>query len=86
MEGYARRAAQASSRARQDPVAAKTARITLSRPQQALQSHNALATPDGRGLTEGHARNVMQASTRRRRDPAFVSIAQQAPCLLVVAC
>jgi hypothetical protein len=86
MEGHARRAMLASSRARQDPVAAKTARITLSRPQQALQSHTALATPDGRGLTEGHAARVMQASTRRRRDPSAVSIAQQALCLLVVAC
>jgi hypothetical protein len=86
MEGNARRATLASTRARPDPAAATSARITLSHPLQALQSHTALATPDGLVLMEGHVRRVMQASTSRRRGLAAVTIAQQALCRLLGAC
>jgi hypothetical protein len=86
MEGHARSATLASTRARQDPATVKSARIALSRLKQALQRQIANATPDGLGLTEGHALLVVQASTSRRRVPVAVRIAQQALCLLVVAC
>jgi hypothetical protein len=85
MEGHARRAKLASTRARQDPATANGARITLSRLQQAVQSQTALATPDGLGLMEAHVRRVLLASTSRRRDPAAVTNARQAPCLPLVA-
>ncbi len=85
MEGHARRAKLASTRARQDPATANGARITLSRPQQAVQSQTALATLDGLGLMEGHVWRVLLASTNRRRDPVTVTNAQQALRLPVVA-
>jgi hypothetical protein len=86
MEGHARHATLASTRARQETVTAKTARLTLSHRLQALQGQTTLAMPDGVGLMEAHARCVMQASTSTRLDPAAVLNAQQALCLLVVAC
>ena len=85
MEGNARRATLTSTRARKDPAAAKTARVTLSHHLQALQGHTALATPDGLGLMESHVRRVIQSSTSRPQDPAAVTSAQQALCLQVVA-
>jgi hypothetical protein len=85
MEGHARHATLASTRARQETVTAKTARLTLSHRLQALQGQTTLAMPDGVGL-EAHARCVMQAITSTRLDPAAVLNAQQALCLLVVAC
>ena len=86
MEGHARRATLASTRARQETVTAKTALLTLSHRLQALEGQTALAMPDGLGLMEAHARCVMQASTSRRQDPAAVTNAQQALCRLLAAC
>ena len=75
MEAYARSAIRASTRARRDLTAAKTARLTPTRLVRALQSQTALATPDIRDLMEAHARRAIQASTRMRQDPAAATAA-----------
>ena len=79
MEAYARSVSQASTRAREDPAAVRTARLTPSRLLRALQSQTALATPAIRDLMKADARRVSQASTRMRQDPAAATTALQTP-------
>ena len=75
MEARARRAIQASTRARRDLATARSARLTPTRLLRALQPQTALARPDIRDLMEAHARRAIQASTRMRQDPVAATTA-----------
>jgi hypothetical protein len=77
MEAYARSAIRASTRARRDLTAAKTARLTPTRLVRALQSQTALATPDIPVVLEAHARRASQASTRAYRELTAAASARQ---------
>ena len=77
MEARARRAIQASTRARLDMASARSARLTPTRLVRALQSHFVLATPDIPVVLQAHARRAWPASTRASRDLITAAAARQ---------